>query len=211
MWRDTGKSRSKTCYRNRFFLANLIILLFHNSTCWIAPPAAAKEAASANADFVADNSIKIVQVFQGLNCSPTGGISFDSDLARTVATTSQSLVFVTPSGGRFGVKVQAIAPKKTEHGKAQPLPRIVSYRNQTKTGFGLPFSQVKKVLQGGRGVGPNLTTPICDPDGGNVNSSARNFATYNVPESLKRLLSNHNIFWKPENVREAGPPDSATV
>ena len=159
--------------------------------------------------FVADNSVKIVQVFQGLNCSPKGGITYDSELARTVATTSNALIFVTPSGGRFSVQVKAIAPKKTEISKALPLPRVVTYRNQTKTGMGLSLAQVKKTLQGGRqDNGGRLTEPICDEDGGNVNSSASHHS--GLPASLAAFLDTEPM-WKAENVRSAGPPDSATI
>lgn len=105
--------------------------------------------------------------------------------------------------GRFAVTVQAIAPKKTEPGKALPLPRIVSYNNSTKTGLGvLSLSQAKKVLQGSRGApGSWLTVPIFDEDGGNVHG--RRLAS----DMLSDMAS---YFWQPKNIQMAGPPDSAT-
>jgi len=186
----------------------------HHKPCWIAPPVEGKKAAKSGADAVVDKSLKLVQVFQGLNCSANGGIVYDSDLARTIATTPHALIFVSPTKGRFAIHVKAIAPKQVDFFKAALLPRIVAYDDKNKSGFGFSYSQAKRMMAGDRqdskvtmlGVPSTASRdqvqldrwkkPLCEPDGSQV---------------CVHSVLGFSLWKKAEMVRSAGPPDAARI
>jgi hypothetical protein len=145
-------------------------------TCWMTGNKEIKKAPAASVDAVLDKSIKIVQVFQGLTCHADGTMEYDSDLAKSIITNDQSLVFVA-NNQRFAVSVMAIAPSKCHRGTEKaPLPKIVRFRdNQTKTGFGRNFKQCKWVLQGDRS----------DPK----------WMTFGFPMSKKESETRHFLHW----------------
>ncbi|CAB9504641.1 expressed unknown protein [Seminavis robusta] len=180
--------------------------------CWIAPPDVCKTAAKAGTDAVLDKSIKIVQVFQALNCGRNDAFLYDSDLARTIVTSSSALTFVTASGERYAIQPTVIAPTKCSRSKAIAMPRIVTYdENQRKSAFGLTLTQAKAVMQGDRQDNQNfivcVTTtaaevkkycfnfwkkPICEMDGSGIFASR-----FGLGKSE----------WDVKHVQSAGPPD----
>jgi hypothetical protein len=120
-------------------------------TCWIAPQKETKLAAAACADAVIDTSIKVVQVFQGLNCEPCKEMKYDSELAKQIIEDNRALVFAVGDDEkkRYAVSVMAIAASKCfKDGHLPPMPRIVTYdeNQQQKTGFGKTFKKAMSTL-----------------------------------------------------------------
>ena len=191
----------------------------NHKPCWLAEKAAAKKAAAVGADCVVDKSVKIVQVFQGLNCSANGGMVYAADDSLNKTSLLQ-LVFVSPTKGRFAVQATAVVPTKAIRGKMCPLPRVVTYRSgANKSGLlGLPMLQTKRVLQGDR-QNPSVivfggnswtarnflnmwATPICDAQGGRVGAFC-----YDNDAAASIFFGGG---WDRAAVLSAGPPDGAS-
>ena len=126
---------------------------------WLAEKTVCKQAEIAGVSHVVDKTLKIVQIFQGLNCyssSPTNlGITFDLELAQIIATAPNSVVWVAPTGERYAIEVQVILSNKCCSSLA--LPRIVTYddeyKSQARTGFKLPVHKSNRLMRGNRQVG----------------------------------------------------------
>jgi len=115
----------------------------------------AKRAAALGASHRVDKLVRVVQIFQGLNCGMDAGITFDSDLARSVATIPGSVVWVAPNGERYGIELQAVVSNKCC--RRFPLPRIVTYGvehvPEARTKFNLPLHKANRLMRGGRKCG----------------------------------------------------------
>jgi hypothetical protein len=183
-----------------------------NKVHWVAEKSAQKKAAAAGAGFVTDKTVKIVQVFQGLNLGPRSGLAFDSRESHKVITTPGSVVWVSPDEQRYAITVQTIAPYKSCECGNLPMPRIVMYNTEaTKTGFGKGVNPSNTLMCGGR-QGPSFcvglfTTkaaaqqmtktvtrkPVCDEDG-----------------SFRSAFRRDDMMWDLENVAISGPPGART-
>lgn len=192
-------------------------LRVEDSVLWIGEKALAKQSAAAGVAHVVDKTIKLVQVFQGLMTSATGGMTYDSDQARTVATTANSVVWMSNNDTRYNVTVEGIMPMASSTMKKVPMPRIVTDDNQNpqaKTGFGMRIhstnARIRKDRQAPSFIALWTDTlaeinkwangitaePICDGNGVIVaRADADEF------EFVSSMFT-------PENVNTAGPPGS---
>ena len=98
---------------------------------------------------------KIVQVFQGLNTTRTGGIVWDSELAESI------VVHFVVGTHRYAITVDCIYAQKCVMGKAYPLPRLVVHGGisttwQTATGFGQRIHSANDTMRGDRQVPPQI-------------------------------------------------------
>lgn len=107
---------------------------------------------------VVDKMDKIVQVFQGLICHPTDGMTYDSDNAKSICTVPGSFVWQSDQGDSYDVTVQGILAVRCNASGRESLPRIVSkdLRNPRLTrGFGQNIYQANLVMRGSR-QGPSF-------------------------------------------------------
>jgi len=186
-----------------------IELRCHGATLWLGPKSMANQAVAAGASLVEDKSVKIVQVFQGLNCSADdAGISFDSAAAKTLAMTPGAVVWVAPNGQPFDIEVQAIYSNKCT-GKGFPLPRIVVHDDEDDTtGFGMDLHKANRYLSAGR-QGPSLIFSVHSTQA-HVNQAFAKFAARPlVDESGASNGFCGFLFDVPANIQAAGPPTVA--
>jgi hypothetical protein len=126
-----------------------------SSRTWLGGAALKRKAAGAGAGFALDKNVKIVQVFQGLNTTRTGGIVWDSELAESI------VVHFVVGTHRYAITVDCIYAQKCVMGKAYPLPRLVVHGGisttwQTATGFGQRIHSANDTMRGDRQVPPQI-------------------------------------------------------
>jgi hypothetical protein len=171
---------------------------------WLAAKSLGKQAVTQGAAHVEDKQVKIIQVFQGLNTSPTSGIVYDSNQARNVKA-----FWSAPNGERFEITAQAIVANKCTHSKG-PMPRLVKhldgYTPQARTGFGKGLYAANRDMQGDR-QGPQyklMFATKADVKRTHDNCQAKPIA--NDDGTIDEEGYMISVLWTPQNVATAGPP-----
>lgn len=106
-------------------------LEFDGAKMWLAANGISKQAAADGVALVQDKPARIIQVFQGLNTSPSSGTVYDSDQARNV-----KVYWVTPDNERYDISVQAIIANKCVGCDMHSMPRLVRHlKNHNLDGY----------------------------------------------------------------------------